>query len=1372
MAQSSQDAAASEPRPTGPGAPTLVAFLAAGGEMAALIAAKDWSATPLGPIDSWPQSLKIALRILLTSRYAMWLGWGAELTFFYNDAYAAMTLGAKHPWALGRPASEVWAEIWHDLSPRTDTVMRTGQATWDEGLLLFLERSFYPEETYHTFSYSPLPDDHDGVGGMLCVVTEDTARIIGERRLSTVRELAVGLAAVRTEPEVLHVIEGALANNPRDLPFTATWLFDAAAPSARLACVTGIARTHPGIHAEIDLAALPEDSPIAQVLAGASHVVIGDLTAFAPLPKGVWQIPPRRAVAVPIAQQGEARPAGVMLAALNPHRPLNDAHFGFLDLVASQISSGLAGARAYEAERQRAEALTEIDRAKTAFFSNVSHEFRTPLTLMLGPLEDILADQGGRDSERLRMVHRNSLRLLRLVNTLLDFSRLEAGRVRASFRPTDVAAYTAELASNFRSACEAAGLALTVDCPPLPQPLYVDAEMWERIVLNLVSNAFKYTLQGGIAVGVRAAAQGAELVVRDTGVGIPAAELPRIFDRFHRIEGQGGRTMEGTGIGLALVHELVRLHGGTIAVESEQGTGTTVHIVIPFGHAHLPAAHVSHESGRAMADSAAAASFVEEALRWLPDAHSTPPLDSGILDAGAALAGFGSESRPSATRHRILLADDNADMRDYVARLLGPQYEVRAVADGEAALHAMWEQRPDLLLSDVMMPRLDGFGLLTALRADPDLCDVPVILLSARAGEEAYVEGLEAGADDYLVKPFAARELLARVRSNLELARIRREAAEQLREEARRLELLNRTGASIAAELDLERLVQRVTDAAVELTGARFGAFLYNMVNESGESCPLDALSGLPREALANFPTPRDTKVFDAIFRGEGTVRSGDITQDPRYQPSAPPFGPPEGGLPVRSYLAVPVISHSAEVLGGLFFGHPEPDRFTRRDELIVGGIAAQAAIGIDNARLYRASRQAQETLRVLNETLEQRVAEEIAERMRTEETLRQVQKMEAVGQLTGGIAHDFNNLLTAICGGADTLERLLPQPLGPHEARIRRALNMIDQAAKRAATLTHRLLAFARRQALDPHPVDANKLVAGMSELLRRTLGESVAIETVLAGGLWRTLTDPNQLENALLNLAVNARDAMPQGGKLTIETANSHLDDLYATQHQEVTPGQYVMIAVSDTGIGMDKETMEHAFEPFFTTKDVGQGTGLGLSQVYGFVKQSNGHIKIYSEPGQGTVVKLYLPRLSAEVRTALDDATDAEAPPGGSGERILVVEDDQDVRTYSTETLRELGYRVVSVPHGRAGLAALARYPDIRLLFTDVGLPGGMTGRQLADEARRIRPDLLVLFTTGYARNAIVHGGILDPGTHLLPKPFTHAALAAKVRALLDV
>ena len=1322
-------------------------FHEAGGELAALIATRDWSDTPLGAAESWPQSLRTVLGILLTSRYAMWMGWGPDLTFFYNDAYAAMTLGAKHPWALGRPASEVWAEIWPDISPRIETVLRTGHATWDEGLLLFLERSGFREETYHTFSYSPLPDDAGAIGGMLCVVTEETERVIGERRLATLRELAAALASVRNEADVAKAICQGLEGNLHDLPFTLTYLFDGEPVLARLACCTGFPTGHPAAPETASLDGRLWGPALSRIRAGAHHVVLDDLSGFPSLPCGAWDTPPRRAVAVPIAHQGQDAIAGVFIAGLNPYRPSAEPYTGYKGLIASQIAAGLASARSYEAARRRAEALAEIDRAKTAFFSNVSHEFRTPLALMLGPLEEEIAARRGRGAERLTMAHRNGLRLLRMVNTLLDVARIEAGRVNARFRPTDLAAYTAELASNFGSACERAGLTLAVNCPPLPQPVYVDAEMWERVVLNLVSNAFKYTLRGGIRVSVAPADGGsaAELLVEDSGVGIPAAEIPRIFERFHRIEGQAGRTLEGTGIGLALVHELVRLHGGAIGVQSRINAGTVVRVTLPFGRGHLPADQVSETRGRVAPEGVAMAAFVEEALRWLPQdaqpaaSHAVSPGVSQTWSTNAALAADGD-------RPRVLLADDNADMRDYVGRLLSGEYTVQAVADGEAALRAVQMARPDLVLSDVMMPRLDGFGLLAAIRGDPALSDLPVILVSARAGDEARVEGLDAGADDYLVKPFSALELLARVRTNLALARLRSQAAGQLREEAHRLELLNRTGKLIAAELDPDRLVETVLDAARELTGAQSGAFF----ESSSGGTP-----SLLRSVGAPFPLPPGAALLATALSGAGVVR----TAEPRHG--------------MASCLATPLVCRSGTVIGALAFCHPEPDQFSARDELIVAGIAAQAAIGLDNGRLYQASRQAEEALRRLNETLETRVEAEIRERLRTEDALRQSQKMEAIGQLTGGVAHDFNNLLTVISGGAEALQRLLPAAaLGDQAARVNRSVDMIAQGASRAANLTHRLLAFARRQALDPKPVDANKLIAGMSELMRRTLGEQVVIETVLAGGLWHALVDQNQLESAVLNLAVNARDAMPGGGKLTIETANACLDEANAARNPDVAAGQYVLVAVSDTGTGMDKPTLDRVFEPFFTTKEAGRGTGLGLSQVYGFIKQSRGYVTIDSEPGHGTVVKLYLPRLlAADAPEPAAGQPEAATTPAACSELILLVEDDQDVRRLIADTLRELGYRVLEATSGPAAIETLSGSSEVQLLLTDVGLPGGMTGRQLAEEARRLRPGLRVLFITGYAGNDVGHGGVPTAGAQLLPKPFTHAALAAKVRSALQ-
>ena len=386
---------------------------------------------------------------------------------------------------------------------------------------------------------------------------------------------------------------------------------------------------------------------------------------------------------------------------------------------------------------------------------------------------------------------------------------------------------------------------------------------------------------------------------------------------------------------------------------------------------------------------------------------------------------------------------------------------------------------------------------------------------------------------------------------------------------------------------------------------------------------------------------------------------------------------------------------------------------------------------------------------------------EEIGER------LRQAQKMETVGQLTGGIAHDFNNLLQIIIGNLETLQR----SLGPEPARLQRAATNAMAGASRAAVLTQRLLAFARRQPLEPRSVDANRLLADMAELLHRTLGEEIAIETVGAPSLWRTEVDPNQLETALLNLAVNARDAMPRGGRLTIETANMHLDHGYAAANPEVKPGQYVTISVSDTGTGMDADTIGRAFEPFFTTKEVGRGTGLGLSMVYGFVKQSGGHVKIYSEEGQGTTIRVFLPRLIGGSDVAASVAPTV-IPESTGAETILVCEDEPGVRALTTESLRELGYHVIEADSGPSALRVVDQKElGIALLFTDVVLPHGMTGAELAHAAQQIRPDLKVLFTTGYARNAIVHHGRLDPGVALITKPFSLAALATRIRDVLD-
>jgi PAS domain S-box-containing protein len=747
-------------------------FLAGGGELGARMRALDWSKTSLGTPARWPLSLKTTLRIVLTARQPMFVWWGDELVNLYNDAYKAI-LGDKHPAALGQAAAVVWREIWEQIGPRAASAMRENEGTFDEAMLLIMERHGYQEETYFTFSYSPVPNDQGGTGGIFCANTDDTRRIIGERQLALLRELASTTADARTFEQACALSAVSLATDPHDLPFAMIYLVDAAKRRAVLAGMSGIEPGHAAVPEVVDLDADP-GWPFDEVIRTQTACVVPELAArFGRLPAGAWPRPPERAVVAPIAPSGHAGQAGLLVAGLSPFRLFDDGYRGFIELVAAQIAASFGNARAYEEERSRAEALAELDRAKTAFFSNVSHEFRTPLTLMLGPLADLLAEPADRMARRQRetltVVHRNGLRLSKLVNTLLDFSRIEAGRVQAVYEPVDLSAFTAELASAFRAGIEKAGMRLVIDCPPLAEPVFVDRDMWEKIVLNLVSNAFKYTFEGEICVSLRAEQGAAVLAIRDTGTGIPAAELPSIWNRFHRVEGARGRTQEGSGIGLALVHELAKLHGGTVAVASRFGEGSVFTVSIPLGKGHLAADRIG--GTRTLARTTLGAGpFVEEALRWLPDAGA------GEEDPGFVATGEAPLSAIRGPRATVVLADDNADMRGYLRRLLAPHHEVIAVADGEEALRAVRERRPDLVLTDVMMPKLDGFELLRALRADPGTAATPLIMLSARAGEEARLEGLRAGADDYLTKPFSARELLARVGGTLELARTRREA--------------------------------------------------------------------------------------------------------------------------------------------------------------------------------------------------------------------------------------------------------------------------------------------------------------------------------------------------------------------------------------------------------------------------------------------------------------------------------------------------------------------------------------------------------------------------------------------------------------------
>lgn len=1206
------------------------------------------------------------------------------MALLYNDAWSPIP-GSKHPWAIGRPGREVWPEIWDTIGPLYERVFASGEGVWQEDELLPMLRHGYVEECYFNFTFSPVRGDDGQIDGIFNAVIETTDRVISERRLRTLSRMGQRADSALSVEGACRRIAEIFVENTADAPFALVYVRHG--DEARLAAAQGL-------EAGTDLApttiALKSDTsliwPLAAVHRSGLATVIRTPVG-AEIGSVVWPEPVTEVSATPIRQAGEEQPTAFLVVGINPRRALDAGYQSFLEAAAGHVGNAIAAARAYQEERRRAEALAEIDRAKTTFFSNISHEFRTPLTLMLGPLEDALAQPNDLSSEqrsRIDLAYRNSLRLLRLVNALLDFSRIEAGRIQARYRSSDLALLTTDLASSFRSATDRAGLSLVVGTKPLSQPAYVDVGMWETIVLNLLSNAFKFTFEGGIVVDLSEDGRNAVLTVADTGTGIPTDELPRLFERFHRVEGAKGRSFEGSGIGLALVHELVLQHRGTVSVESQIGRGTSFTIKIPLGAAHLPAERIELAQGEELTG-AQTQSFVEEALRWLPD------VDDAAFGLPTTERFIAENDNGTAVAQRILIADDNVDLRAYIQRILVKRgYQVQAVADGQEALVAIRALKPDLLISDVMMPRLDGFGLLSAIREDQTMRDLPVIMLSARAGEEAKIEGLDAGADDYLTKPFSARELIARVAGSIAMARVRREAAETVADTKAR--------------------------AARVLAGMSEGYVLldqrFRVIEINDEGLRLDGRSRdeiLGRSHVELWPEREET-ALGALYKKvmkERTPGSAEVN----YQRP----GDHDHWFAVDAY--------------------PVPD-----------GVAI----------FYRdvtARKSAEDALRELNATLERRIDERTRELTTAEEALRQAQKMEAMGQLTGGVAHDFNNLLTPIVGALDLLQR---RNIGGE--REQRLIGGAAQSAERAKTLVQRLLAFARRQPLQPTSVDVAKLIAGMADLIESTSGPQIRVVVESQHDLPLANADPNQLEMALLNLSVNARDAMPNGGVLRISAGLSSAGE---RKPSNLPAGPYICLSVADSGVGMDEATLARAIEPFFSTKGVGKGTGLGLSMAHGLAAQLGGAMTIQSRPGLGTNVEFWLP-VSSNNAVAINFSSETVDAVTRAG-TVLLVDDEELVRMTTAEMLNDLGYVVVEAGSGEDALRLIQQGLRPDLLMTD-HLMAGMNGTDLARMLLSQQKVSKVLVVSGYADG---DGDV--PDLPRLTKPFRKDELVFSLSSL---
>ncbi|MGV0108487.1 phosphate regulon sensor histidine kinase PhoR [Nostoc sp. DSM 114160] len=1411
-----------------------VNFLIGGGEMGARMREQDWSKTSLGPTQQWPQSLKTAVRIMLTCRQPMFVWWGEELINLYNDAYKTI-IGGKHPEALAQPASYVWREIWDQVGPRAESAMLKNEGTYDEALLLIMERNGYPEETYYTFSYSPVPNDQGDTGGIICANTEDTQRIISERQLALLRELAARTADARTFDEACRLSASCLESNPYDLPFAMIYLVD---PDKQEVFLAGTCRIEPNHVAVPETVALDADGvwPFAEAIKTHRPKLISDLeVSFSNLPCGVWQRSPHQAIAVPIAASGQTGKAGILIAGLNPFRLFDDNYQRFIDLVAAQIAASIANAQAYEEERKRAEALAEIDRAKTVFFSNVSHEFRTPLTLMLGPLEDTLTTCAtllpAKEREQLEMVQRNGLRLLKLVNSLLDFSRIEAGRVEASYEPTNLATFTAELASVFRSAVERAGMQLSVNCPALPAPVYVDREMWEKIVLNLLSNAFKFTMAGEIAVSLQWLNDHVEFAVKDTGIGIPAAEIPHLFERFHRVKGAQGRTFEGSGIGLSLVQELVQMHGGTVDVTSLLGAGSCFTVSIPTGYAHLPPDRIS--APRTLASTALGATpYLEEALRWLPgQGNREQAIGNREQAIGNREQGTGNREESylspltyhlSPSPARILLADDNADMRDYVKRLLSQQYEVESVPDGLAALDSARGRVPDLVLTDVMMPGLDGFGLLQALRADPLTQKVPIILLSARAGEEARVEGLEAGADDYLIKPFSARELLARVEAALKMARLRQEAME--REQGLRIE-------AEVAKAHLETVIAGIQDQFFVLDRE----WRYSFVNQQ-----VAEVVGIPKEELLGkivwevFPdvvkSKFDTEVHRAIAQNtvvqfeyfypawqrwfenrvypfaEGvSIFVTDISDrkqaEKALQESEEKFRNMADNAPFMvwvtdtnsycTYLSqswYDFTGQSEEM--GLGFGwlnavHPEDYNDVRN--IFLEASSSYSAFRLEY-RLRRKDGKYRSCIDAANpwfgvdgefkgyigsviDITERKVAE--AERDRLLE-LEQAARTEAEranrikDEFLAVLSHELRSPLNPILGWA----RLL-QTREFDTAAIKKAIATIERNAQLQAQLIEDLLDVSRilqgKLNLKMLPVNLVPVIeAGLETVRLAAEAKNIQIQTMLDASFGQVLGDSGRLQQVIWNLLSNAVKFTPEGGKIDIQLE-------YVDAEAQIT--------VSDTGKGISPEFLPYVFEYFrqadgTTTRKFG-GLGLGLAIVRHLTELHGGTIQAESlGEGQGAIFRVRLPLIKKDLtpKPNIDVAALNPSLPTEilAGIQILVVDDDDDTRDFHTFVLEQAGAMVTAVTSAKEALQVLAE-SESDMLLSDIGMPemdGYMLMRQVralqANQAKQIPAIALTAYAGEINQQQALESGFQKH----LSKPVEPEELIKEIATLIGI
>lgn len=1250
-------------------------FLAGGGEMGERIRHFDWRATPLGMPEQWPQSLKTCVRIMLSSKQPIWIGWGSELIKLYNDAYIDIVRG-KHPIALGQPASVVWKDIWKDIEPLLTRALKKDEGTYVESQLLIMERSGFPEETYYTFSYTPVLGADGFPEGMICYNTADTERIINERSLKTMQQLDT-LAQKKSQQEVYAQAVKALALNNKDFPFAVLYTIKIDGRIAELAGSAGFQADDARLEQTLDLEATGTNASRIRRAVHENHIVEFTDETGDNLPKGAWDVSTKHIVNVPIKSANKQFPLAVLTLGLNPYRKFDDAYKNFVQLIADQISLGVNNTIAYEEERKRAKALEELDKAKTLFFTNISHEFRTPLMLILGPLEELLNQSsmilGDAEKQRVEVTYRNALRLLKLVNALLDFSRIESGRHQANFVLTDVAPYTKNLAANFRSVIEKADLHFHVVTEEAVPPVYLDRQMWEKIVFNLLSNAFKYTLKGTITLSVKANDGYVCLAVEDTGVGIPDTELPRIFERFHRVENTAGRTFEGTGIGLALVKELVHLHQGTIEVQSVEGEGSKFSISLPVGKTHLSGAQIfDKDPGFEISGSSVylheAATLIAENKKLL----SQKPEDKA--------------SDQAEEQALVMIVDDNADMRQHIQSLIATKYRTVTATNGLDALKKIKEQRPTLILSDIMMPEIDGIELLRRLKSNRETAQIPIVLVTARAGEESKIEGYEIGADDYLVKPFSANEMLARIKAQIKIYNTRKHVERRLKGFLMQMPAVVSLVEGpdfrfVMANAMFQKTFDRswsqlrgvtLAEAFPEFESQEIGN-LYEQVYMSGEP--------LVRQELPvswHYQGQRKSAYFDLVIYpvnngnnqvNELMIHAVDITmqvearkkieesekqfrdvllespnifailQGPEMridffnEPLLTSWGRTKDilgknlmdVLPELTGQAFPKLLEQVYNTGVAYYGSEE------KASIIKNGVVEDIYCNYVYQPIYNADKavsgitimatditeqvSVRKKLEKFTDELEQTVEQ------RTQDLLKANKELESFNYIA---SHDLQEPLRKI----QTFIHMISK--SNHDEKAAQVYyQKINASAQRMSDLIQSVLAYSRlaKTGEETALVDLNKILKDIEIDFELVIAEKEA--TVTYESLPTVQGNGFQLNQLFSNLISNSLKFSNEKPEINITSMLVTGEDVVSATPLNPKDWFY-KITFSDNGIGFEQEYSEKIFSLFqrLHGKSEYSGTGIGLSIVKKIIEQHNGYITAESSPGHGAVFNIWLP------------------------------------------------------------------------------------------------------------------------------------------------